>query len=105
MFKLASPDQTYDCPVTIQVPQADGTHAPVTYTATFKLIPDEFVKENDDNTILEKALVGWKEISDHNGKPLTFSKKHLDRLCNLVYWRRGTVLRYIDFATGLPVKN
>lgn len=105
MFKLASPDQVYDCTVQVEFPTPDGATDKADYTARFKLLPDSFILENDDAVILQEAMVGWEGIDDHTGSALRFSKKNLEKLCDLPYWRRATILAYTRFASGLPAKN
>ncbi len=105
MFQLATPDQAYDYPVTVEKPTPGGEIVTEDFTARFKLIPDSVVQESDDMAILEAALVGWDGINDHNAHGLPFNKKNRTMLCDIPYWRRCTVQAYVRFAAGLPVKN
>ena len=107
MFKLADPDAIYNHPVTINVPVGDGKTTPQDFTAQFKLLPAEAVKKTmvNDVTFAATVLFGWDGIADHTGKPLPFSDTNRDNLAQIGYFSMGIANAYLEFSSGLPVKN
>ena len=107
MFRLAAPDQSYTRVVQIQKPIATGETQAASFTAQFKLLPQDQLGglSRDDSELLHAVLSDWSDIETHEGAPLTFSREALETLCQIPYWRRSVVLDYFDFVSGLPAKN
>ena len=108
MFRLASPDTTYKRRVRVPTPTPEGGVEEQYYTAHYRLLGAERAAElagAGDAALVRATLVGWSEISDHDGTPLEFNPPTLERLVGLVYWCRATSIAYIDFSVGAPEKN
>ena len=107
MFRLAPPDQVYDCPLTVQVPTHDGTEAQ-RGTVRYRLIPASQatrLAREGDAALADAVLVGWRDICAADGEPLAVSDAHRATLLDIPYFQRAVVLEYLRFAAGIPGKN
>jgi len=110
MFKLADENTTYDYPVTVRVPAAGGRAQEQTFTAHFRLITADEMKDiqaadGGDEAFFKRVLAGWDGIQDANGKPLAYNDKNLRRLAQINYFAVAVGQAYSNFAIGLPAKN
>ncbi|MDD9822311.1 MAG: hypothetical protein OXU98_05430 [Gammaproteobacteria bacterium] len=110
MFKLADENTTYDYPVTVRVPAAGGRAQEQTFTAHFRLLPaDEVRQMTDDGSsnkdFLKRILAGWDGIHDAKGKALPYNASNLEKLANINYFTTAVGQAYAAFAMGLPAKN
>ena len=110
MFKLASPQQTYQRIVQVPQPQPDGTTRALSFTAQFLLLRQSELRalltpDVADVDFCRRVLVGWTGIEDPDGAPLAFSDEALLQLCDIPYWVRAVVDDYLAFQRGEPAKN
>lgn len=88
-FKARRP---FSAPVTVHVPQADGTMAELSFTGHFVILPeserqsigDAAVAAGDENrakAVLMQAVTGWgADLLGEDGAPLPFSRETLAAL-------------------------
>jgi hypothetical protein len=96
--------ETFDWPVPVQRPRADGKFDTHVFTATFKAVPSSRFKElmdaHDDAVVLQDVWVGWSEINDEHGKPVSYSDEMRETLMEDLAIRRGTARAYAEAMTG-----
>ena len=103
MFKLQKPD-TVLWPVTIAIPQDGGRVSKSRCKIEFKLLDQDdythWVQNGDDRDFLRQVVVGWEEVGDESGEPLSFSETARDQLLGIAYVRGAMVLAYHEIASG-----
>lgn len=80
-------DRQFKCPVTVQVPNADGGSDKFTFTATFIARDPEHRREMlqsigmgdaDRGAIIKDIVADWDGLDDEDGQPLEFSDASID---------------------------
>lgn len=111
MFKLTD-QATVKWPVRVQIPRDGGRSTQATFSAEFRLLPQEEVQrlvdagaENTDNTLLREAVVDWADVADESGEPLEFTTDNLDRMLRVTYVRVAMVAAFFEAQTGGRRKN
>lgn len=98
------PQETFDWPVPVQRPRADGKFDTYAFTATFKAVPSSRFKEligsNDDKLLLQGAWVGWSEINDQGGNAVPYSEEMRETLMEDLAICRATARAYAEAMTG-----
>jgi len=96
--------ETFDWPVPVQRPRADGKFDTHVFTATFKAVPSSSFKDlmdaQDDAVVLQTAWVGWSDINDEHGNPLPYSEDAREMLMEDLAIRRATARAFAEAMTG-----
>lgn len=95
MFSLAKIAETYWYPVTVQLAATEGgRQQKFTFEAEFKHLEQEVVSEMfrtreegepalKDAEVLDKVLVGWRDVQDAEGRPLAVNDENRALLLNI----------------------
>lgn len=96
--------ETFDWPVPVQRPRADGKFDTHVFTATFRAVPSsrfqELMDAQDDAVVLRDAWVGWEEINDENGKTVAYSEETREVLMEDLAIRRAAARAFAEAMTG-----
>jgi hypothetical protein len=117
-FVLKQSD-TYNWPVTFDIPVDGGRHERQTFDGEFKRLPQSkigpMVAElgrlddlSDMDRISELAadvLVGWSGVTADDGKEIPFSQKALEQLLDVPLLAVQIVKAYLDSLKGAKRKN
>lgn len=112
-FVLKQSD-TYSWPVTFEVPTDGGRHERQTFDGEFKRLPQSRIRElgkqieaneTTDVEVASEVLVGWKGITDDNGKEVPFSQKALEQLMEVPLLATQVVAAYFQSLSGAKRKN
>lgn len=112
-FVLKQSD-TYSWPVTFEIPTDGGRHERQTFDGEFKRLPQSRIRElgkqieaNEitDVEMASEVMVGWKGITDDNGKELPFSQKALEQLMEVPLLATQVVAAYFSSLAGAKRKN
>ncbi len=95
-------------PVTVRIPQDGGSFEEETYTAHFNYLGYEEVAEisqKGDKELSLKTVIGWDDMNDMEGNPLSFSKKELQNWCDDIHFVRATAKAYVAMYELAEEKN
>ena len=111
MFTLTD-DYTYTWPVTIHVPADGGTTTPHEIKCTFKVLPDDELKEllaknleDEDGDLIKRVWIDWDLVNGSNKKPLEFNDENLARMVAVPYVRAAVTAAYFKSVAGAKIKN
>jgi len=108
MFRLPVNDEPIKWPVKVSYPKQGGGYEEGQFTAHFKRMTLDEIKENDHNDthFSEEVLVGWEaDLLSEDGTAVEFSSTARSKLVGIPYVRRARVAAYYDCSTGGPRKN
>ncbi len=110
MFQLADQNTVFDYPVQVDVPGPGGRPLRQTFTAHFRLLPADELKDLTEDGVgdavfLKRILAGWDDITDADGKPLKCTDANIEKLAAIGYFAAAVGRAYSSFAMGLPAKN
>ena len=99
---------SYKWPVTVETPIDGGKFETQAFEAVFKKISrsafNNLVDKGDD-ALVGEILLGWEGINDDAGKPVPFTEKNKQQLCDDPYVLRALIQAYADSLTGVTAKN
>ena len=101
MFKLAE-KKTLTWPVTVNIPQDGGKTTKATFTGEFEVLDQDemFEVTAEGGDMLERALVGWKGYTDHEGSEIPFSDEARKKLFVINYVRVALFTAYGEINNG-----
>jgi len=115
MSFVFSKKHEFNWPVIIEVPTDDGTHDRAEFRARFKVLSDSEVAKlstddvvrNSDFEMMEKALIGWEDVTGPDGKKLGFNKANVAAFLDVPYIRTAIVRAYLTamYGDNFLVKN
>jgi hypothetical protein len=112
MFKLSQSD-TYNWPVTVEVPADGGRTEKSTFDAEFKRLTQSRIEEIRkliereeirDVDLVREVMVGWSSVVDQNGE-VPFSAQALDQLLEVPMVAGSIVLALFASLSGAKRKN
>lgn len=96
--------ETFDWPVPVQRPRADGKFDTHVFTATFKAVSStrftELMDAHDDAVVLQTAWVGWSDINDEHGNAVPYSDEVRAELMEDLAIRHATARAFAQAMTG-----
>ena len=99
---------SYKWPVKVEIPVDGGKFETQTFDAIFKKMSrssfNDLVDKGDD-ALVGEILLGWEGINDDAGKPVPFTEKNKQQLCDDPYVLRALIQAYADSLTGVTAKN
>ena len=99
---------SYKWPVKVEIPVDGGKFETQTFDAIFKKMSrssfNDLVDKGDD-ALVGEILLGWEGINDDAGKPVPFTEKNKQQLCDDPYVLRALIQAYADSLTGVTSKN
>lgn len=108
MFKI-SQSRTFTSPVNFKIPADGGTHQSGSFVAEFKRLTvsemRDLPKDVSDAEVARRVVVGWNEVADDDGKPLTFSAEAFDKLLDIIGVAPAVVRTFFEAVTGAQEKN
>lgn len=115
MFTIAK-NPSFTTTVSFTTPNNDAGVDQHSYTARFKYLGQkdflallkaaEAAKDNADDTIINRVLLGWEGVKDGaNNEDLPFTDKNKAALLDVVGVRAATVTAYINAQSGAAEKN
>jgi hypothetical protein len=105
---------SYSWPVSVEIPVDNGRHERSTFDAEFKRIPQtrikEFGEELDAGTISEsdicrEVLIGWKGITDDDGKEVKFTQSNFEQLVDVPMVAMAVATSFFNSLAGVKRKN
>ena len=106
--------ETYSWPVTVEIPIDGGRFDRQTFDAEFKRLPQARnnaiiaaakAETTTDLEVAEEVLVGWKGISDDDGKDIPYSETAKAQLLDVPGVSAALVEGYINSLLGAKRKN
>lgn len=114
MFILA-PQDSFWWPITVETAAAEGGRfEKSTFQAKFKRLDqarlDEIAQqarrsEIRDQDLALEVLIGWKDVSDGDGRDVPFNEAARDRLLNQAGLRAALVTAFFEACNGGRRKN
>ena len=99
---------SYKWEVKVEVPVDGNQFETQAFEAVFKKISrsafNNLVDKGDD-ALVGEILLGWEGINDDTSKPVPFTEKNKDQLCDDPYVLRALIQAYADSLTGVTAKN
>ena len=99
---------SYKWEVKVEVPVDGNQFETQAFEAVFKKISrsafNNLVDKGDD-ALVGEILLGWEGVTDEAGKPVAFTEKNKEQLCDDPYVLRALIQAYADSVTGAPAKN
>ena len=99
---------SYKWEVKVEVPVDGNRFETQAFEAVFKKISrsgfNDLVEKGDD-ALVGEILLGWEGINDESGKPIPFTEKNKQQLCDDPYVLRALIQAYADSLTGAAAKN
>jgi len=99
---------SYKWEVKVEVPVDGNQFETQAFEAVFKKISrsafNNLVDKGDD-ALVGEILLGWEGVTDEAGKPVSFTEKNKEQLCDDPYVLRALIQAYADSVTGAPAKN
>lgn len=106
--------ETYIWPVTVEIPIDGGRFDRQTFDAEFKRLPQARnnaiiqaarAETTTDQEVADEVLVGWKGITDDDGKDVPFSATAKVQLLDVPGVAAALVEGYINSLIGAKRKN
>ena len=107
--------KTYQWPVDVKLVAEDGKEAALSFTAVFKRLPNSEIEQIQldaaagnmpDQEVVDRVMAGWgDDITTPDGKPLAFTKKNLDAVCEIYPVRDCIVTAYLQSIAEARIKN
>lgn len=99
---------SYKWEVKVEVPVDGNRFETQAFEAVFKKISrsgfNDLVEKGDD-ALVGEILLGWEGINDEADKPVPFTEKNKQQLCDDPYVLRALIQAYADSLTGAAAKN
>lgn len=108
MFRIQKSDEPISWPVTVKIPKDEGKTVKATFTAKFKLLPEDeqaTVSAQGDSDFIAAVLIGWDGVQDEAGNDLQFSNEARDQLAKISYVKTAIISAYFSCANGVAAKN
>ena len=99
---------SYKWEVKVEVPVDGNQFETQAFEAVFKRISrsvfNNLVDKGDD-ALVDEILLGWEGVNDDAGKPIPFTEKNKQQLCDDPYVLRALIGAYAESFTGASAKN
>ena len=99
---------SYKWEVKVEVPVDGNQFETQAFEAVFKKISRSAfnnLADKGDDALVGEILLGWEGINDDAGKPVPFTEKNKQQLCDDPYVLRALIQAYADSLTGVTAKN
>ena len=109
---IVDDDPTFEWPVTIKKPTAEGVFKEESFTGVFRLVPSEEMTDvaqgrSEAEWLGEIVLTGWKGVDDVSGNPIPFTEGMRKKLLAIHYFNLAVINAYSTavYRQELAVKN
>ena len=113
MFTLKE-ENTFDWPVDVRVPGAEGKHETQRFTITFRVVPIDHAAEFADQAeqlttqqtvaaalaFTKDIVVGWSGVRDEKGQDIPFTTEALRQLAAIPYVQVAIARAYAKAVSG-----
>lgn len=103
MFKIVE-KTSIEWPVNVEVPQDGGRTTKHSFSAVFRVLPQEEItslaENNEDPVFLSEVLIGWSGVADESGTPIEYSDEMKAKLLSIPYVRRAVLVAFFEASNG-----